>query len=190
MKSMNLLVGSETERHLKRVEELVSRFVRLYNEVEGKGWTQEYMSKITEASVMHDIGKATIPERILYKAGPLTDEERAIIETHPITGEYLLRKFYFEDEEKLEIARNIILNHHEKWDGTGYPQKKRGEEIPLEARIVSLIDTYDALVSYRCYKEPWSKEEALAYIEGQSGKQFDPELLVLFLRLFSDEKDL
>lgn len=190
MKSVHLLVGSETERHLKRVEEFVSRFIGLYNEKHRLMWTDSYMKKVVEASMMHDIGKATIPERILYKPGPLTEEERAIIETHPITGEYLLRKFFSEDGEKLEIARNIILHHHEKWDGTGYPHNKKGDEIPLEARIVSIIDTYDALISYRCYKDPWPHEEAIAYIMDQSGKQFDPDIVLTFLDLFRPKEKL
>lgn len=189
MKSMHLLAGSETERHLKRVEEFVSQFVHVFNDTHQQKWSDEYMKKVIEASMMHDIGKATIPERILYKPGPLTEEERAIIETHPITGEYLLRKFYSEDVEKLEIARNIILHHHEKWDGTGYPHNKKGDDIPLEARIVAIVDTYDALISYRCYKDPWSQKEALAYIQEQSGKQFDPELVTTFLGLFKKNED-
>jgi len=143
------------------------------------------------AAMMHDVGKIAIPDVILRKPSPLTKSEREIMMTHTVVGARLFRDI---DSPLDELARQIVLNHHERWDGTGYPGTigdidldpivmgpgKRGQEIPLFARIVGLADVYDALVSRRTYKEPWKEKTVLETIESESGKQFDPEVLTAF----------
>ncbi|MGG3559054.1 HD domain-containing phosphohydrolase [Peribacillus frigoritolerans] len=149
------------------------------------------MNHIVHSSILYDIGKAEIPEGILYKPGPLSPYERKIIEMHPLMGSDILNKISREINNdvisSLEVAENIILHHHEKWDGTGYPHRLKGEEIHLEARIVAIVDVFDALASRRPYKGSWSVERALSFINEQKGKHFDPAIVMSFLCHF-DEK--
>ncbi|AZV63954.1 hypothetical protein DOZ91_11120 [Peribacillus frigoritolerans] len=117
--------------------------------------------------------------------------ERKIIEMHPLMGSDILNKISREINNdvisSLEVAENIILHHHEKWDGTGYPHRLKGEEIPLEARIVAIVGVFDALTSKRPYKDSWSVERALSFINEQKGKHFDPSIVMSFFCYF-DEK--
>ena len=115
------------------------------------------------------------PDEILHKPGALTVEERKIIEIHPVTAYNLLKEISY-----LEKAIEIPYCHHEKWDGTGYPRGLKGEEIPLAARIFTVIDVWDALNSDRSYRDAWSVEKILDYMKEQSGKHFDPEVLKTF----------
>lgn len=118
--------------------------------------------------------------------------ERKIIEMHPILGVDILNKISkdidMEFINKLDVAINIINYHHEKWDGSGYPYKLKGKNIPLEARIVAIVDVYDALISRRPYKDPWSKKEALTYIKEQKGKHFDPDIVDSFINMITKDE--
>jgi len=119
-----------------------------------------------------------IPDQILRKEGPLTDEERQIVLKHPDTAYNLLKQISY-----LEKALEIPYSHHEKWDGTGYPRGLAGEEIPLPARIFAIVDVWDALSSDRPYRKAWGKEEIIQYILKDSGKHFDPRVVDVFLAL-------
>ncbi|WP_338552608.1 HD domain-containing phosphohydrolase [Paenibacillus sp. KS-LC4] len=176
------------ESHLVRVRGLTEELVCYHNERMQLGWNEERLSHIASASILHDIGKSGIPEGILYKPGPLADYERTIIEMHTFIGVDIIEKIFseFNDElftSELTASKHIILHHHERWDGTGYPHKLAGEAIPIEARIVSIVDVFDALTSKRPYKEKWPEEQALAYIQEQRGSQFDPDLVDSFIQL-------
>lgn len=149
----------------------------------------ETRTAIILASILHDIGKLAIPDGLLRKPSPLTPEEYNLIKTHTIAGEQLLRSPYLSasparpDSEFLAIAADIARSHHERWDGKGYPDGLKGEEIPLPARIVAIADVYDALRSRRPYKRAWDHEEAVAYIRDGAGTRFDPDLVAIFLEL-------
>lgn len=131
----------------------------------------------TLVSPMHDVGKIGIPDHILLKPGKLTAEEFEVMKTHPQKGADLLAGL---DSDLTEIARQIALTHHEKFDGTGYPAGLKGEAIPLEGRIVAIADVFDALTSERPYKKVWTMEAAIGYIEKSAGAHFDPALVACF----------
>ena len=132
-----------------------------------------------QASRLHDVGKMGIPDNILQKPGKLSDQEFDIMRTHTVIGASILGKI-----DRMGVARDIALNHHEHWDGSGYPKGKLGENIPLSSRIVGLVDVFDALINERCYKNPWSVEEAVDYLKLKKGKQFDPTVTEAFMRLY------
>lgn len=171
--------------HLMNVQKLAEEFLLSLFEDRSYNLSLDYISKIVEYSVLHDIGKSGIPESILYKTGPLTVYEKKIMKMHPLMGVDVLNKLSNEMNNKVfddtNIAKNIIKYHHENWDGTGYPMGLKGEEIPLEARIISIVDVYDALVSDRPYKKAWTKEEALSYLKEKKGTKFDPNLVEVFI---------
>ncbi|MDQ0163209.1 HD domain-containing phosphohydrolase [Aeribacillus alveayuensis] len=176
------------EGHLMRVQKFTEELVYFHNERCQLNLQKGYMNNIINASILHDIGKAGIPEGILYKPGPLTHYEQMIIETHPLIGVDMLDKISKDIEldllqKSFAIARNVILYHHEKWDGTGYPYKLKGNDIPFEARIISIVDVFDALISRRSYKEAWPMEKALDFLKENSGKHFDPELVESFIMM-------
>ena len=145
------------------------------------GAPEEWVNLLYLAAPMHDVGKIGIPDHILLKPGKLNEEELAIMHTHSQIGADIIGDTAGSD--LFEMAANIALYHHEKWDGSGYPTGISGEDIPLEARIASLADVFDALVSSRPYKKPWTVEDALAHIAAESGRSFDPTLAALFLNL-------
>ena len=147
------------------------------------GLTENYCSNVALAAPMHDIGKIRIPDAILNKPGKLTKEEFEIMKRHAAFGGDIIRKTMSDVEEReyCDIAYNIARYHHERYDGTGYPDGLIGDEIPLEARVMALADVYDALVSDRVYKKAFSGEEARNIIMESSGTQFDPNLVPLFL---------
>ena len=163
---------SYTRGHSERVTELS---IRLAAEV---GIASEEIEKIKLGGLLHDIGKIGIPEGILNKPGRLNDEEFEIIKSHPDLGLHILGKVEF-----LEAIVPIIRHHHERYDGKGYPSGLKGEEIPLLARIVSVVDTYDAMTTDRPYRKAMTVEEALKEIERCSGSQFDPEIAAHFIRM-------
>ena len=160
---------NDTGDHLGRIYSLTKKICLAY------GLSTEKAEQIGFFSIMHDIGKIHIPDAILQKNGALDSNEWEIMRTHCIAGEKILgeKPFY-------SIAREIARNHHEKWDGTGYPGGLSGYNIPLTARIVSIADVFDALTNKRKYKEAWSCEKALNEMINLSGKAFDPELIDIF----------
>jgi HD-GYP domain-containing protein (c-di-GMP phosphodiesterase class II) len=143
------------------------------------GLSESELEALRWGSYLHDTGKIAIPDSILFKPGPLTREEIALMQTHTLRGEAMLRELGFLPEPVLELVRH----HHENWDGQGYPDRLKGEQIPLLARIFSLADVYDALTNIRPYKPAWTHEQACANIAGESGRKFEPELPGLFLEL-------
>ena len=136
--------------------------------------------ELLNAPPMHDIGKIGIPDAILQKPGKLTPDEWEIMKTHASVGATIIGE---DNSSLLKIARTIALCHHEKWDGSGYPNGLAGEAIPIEARIVAIADVFDALTSTRPYKKSWSIDDATAYIKEESGKHFDPDLVQAFIQV-------
>lgn len=132
------------------------------------------------ASPMHDIGKIATPDSILKKEGKLTPEEFEVMKTHTVIG---ARMFDGSPSPILKAAAEICRSHHERWDGLGYPYGLKGDQIPIFARILALVDVFDALLSKRCYKEAWDFEEVLKHIKAQAGKHFDPRLVNAFLKI-------
>lgn len=127
------------------------------------------------ASVLHDVGKLRVPESILRKRGPLTERERERVQQHTIAGEQMLP-----DNDRYALARQIARSHHENWDGSGYPDALAGEAIPLPARIVHVVDVFDALVSARPYKQAWPKDQARRFLHQNAGSLFEPQLVEAF----------
>lgn len=160
-----------TGLHLLRM----SQFAFCLAQAAGLG--REQSDLILAASPMHDIGKIGIPDRILFKAGPLDDEEWAIMRTHTTIGAELLGGH---DSPLMRTAVQIALTHHERWDGRGYPRGLAGEEIPVEGRIVALSDVFDALLSERPYKAAWPQSEAIKAIDDERGAAFEPALVDCF----------
>ncbi|MBE0685397.1 MAG: GAF domain-containing protein, partial [Anaerolineaceae bacterium] len=139
----------------------------------------EELTHIRRGATLHDIGKIGVPDQILNKPGPLTEEEWVIMRKHPIFARDMLYPIEF-----LRPAIDIPYSHHEKWDGTGYPQGLKGREIPLVARIFAVIDVFNAITSERPYSKPWPVQKAIAYIREQSGKHFDPDVVNMFQNNF------
>jgi len=129
---------------------------------------------------MHDIGKIGIPDAVLLKEGPLTPEEWEVIKTHTTIGAEILSG---NNSKLCQMAALIALTHHERWDGSGYPNGLKGEQIPLLGRIVCLCDVFDALLSKRPYKNPWTVEDTVSQIEELSGIYFDPTLVEKFKKI-------
>ncbi len=166
----------DTGAHIERI----GRFSTLL--AEHVGLDAELCERLGYAAPLHDVGKVAIPDAILLKPGPLTAEERAIVETHTEEGHRLLRG---SSSSILDLAATIALSHHEKWDGSGYPRGLAGEEIPLEGRIVAVADVFDALTSDRVYRTAYSVEQAVHLMREQRGHHFDPVLLDTFLDVLS-----
>jgi len=162
----------ETEGHSRRVTQLTEKLA------EALGMSQEKIMHLRRGALLHDMGKIGIPDPILHKPAALTDEEWVIMRKHPQLAYDMLHSV-----EYLRPALEIPLNHHEKWDGTGYPRGLKGEEIPLSARLFAVVDVWDALTSDRPYRKAWSEEEARNYIREQSGKHFDPQVVELFFKV-------
>jgi len=165
-----------TEGHTMRVLESTLRICR------GFGFSPRELMHINRGVLLHDIGKVGIPDNILNKKGPLTDDEWVIMKKHP---EYAYQMLY--PIAYLRPALDIPYCHHEKWDGSGYPRGLKGKEIPLSARIFAIVDVYDALTSDRPYRKAWKKEETIKYIRENSGTHFDPEILEKCLDLLTAE---
>jgi PAS domain S-box-containing protein len=152
--------------------------------------TQEFVEDLVRSSVLHDIGKVTIPDSILLHTGAFSDEQRAIMREHPIHGGKALDDAVkrLGTESFLSVGRDVAYYHHEHWDGNGYPFGLKGEAIPLSARIVALADVYDALTTHRRYKRAFSHEEACSLILESKAKQFDPELVEAFVEMEGEFK--
>ena len=151
------------------------------------GLTEQHATMILHASPMHDVGKIGIPDAILLKPGKLDADEWKIMKTHAEIGGDIIGEH---DSEVMQMARIIALTHHEKWDGSGYPNGIKGEQIAIEGRIAAICDVFDALTSSRPYKEPWPVEKAMALISEESGRHFDPKLAELFLDLIPEMAEL
>lgn len=174
----------ETGGHIMRCEAYVEKLLERMREQSRYSYlTDDYCSNVVLAAAMHDIGKIKIPDHILNKPGRLTKEEFEVMKKHSEFGAEIIQRTMYdiEEEEYCKIAFNIARYHHERYDGKGYPTGLKGEDIPLEARIMALADVYDALISPRVYKEPYSEEKAKEIILEGSGTQFDPALVPLFL---------
>jgi putative two-component system response regulator len=144
------------------------------------GWDAERCAQIKLAAAMHDTGKLGVPQAILRKAGPLDDEEWAIMRTHPRIGYEILSR---SEAPVFRLAAEVSLRHHEKWDGSGYPDGLRGDAIPQSARIVALADVFDALNMCRPYKPAWPIEDIVPHLKAGAGSHFDPWLTELFIEL-------
>ena len=166
------LRDKEIEGHSRRVTNSTLRTAAALN-IYG-----EELEQIRRGALLHDIGKMGVPDEILHKAGGLNEEEREIINRHPENAYKLLSPIPF-----LKKALEIPYSHHEKWDGSGYPQGLRGDEIPLSARIFAVADVWDAVRTDRSYNQAWSREKAIAYLTEQSGRHFDPKIVDVFLEL-------
>jgi putative nucleotidyltransferase with HDIG domain len=169
----------DTGQHIERMSLLCERLAR---EI---GWSVAEAELLRHAAALHDVGKIGIPDRVLLKPGKLDGEEWEVMKTHATIGASMLSD---SRSELLQLAESIARTHHERWDGTGYPARLRGEDIPIAGRICSICDVYDALVSPRPYKEAWPVADALAEIAAQSGRQFDPQLVEAFVGLFGEQQ--
>ena len=172
---------NETGQHILRMSHASALLARRI------GWSEQACELILNASPMHDVGKIGIPDGILLKPGPLTDDERDIMQRHTVIGAEILSG---SDDELLKMARDIALSHHEKWDGSGYPRRLVAKAIPEAARIVAITDVFDALTSERPYKKPWSVPEALRFMNEQANRHFDPELLQHFMAILPEVEQI
>jgi putative two-component system response regulator len=145
--------------------------------------SKRWVELVFQAAPMHDIGKIGIPDNVLRKPGKLDADEWAVMQKHVEIGGDIIGD---SDSLLLQMAQEIALNHHEKWDGSGYPNQLKGEQIPLSARIVAIADVFDALTSVRPYKKAWSIEETLALLERDAGTHFDPSLVPIFISKLDD----
>lgn len=148
--------------------------------------TDDFIDTIESSAGLHDIGKIMITDRILLKNAPLTNEERTIMSTHAELGAMTLIDIYdgVEKNDFVNMAIDIAWYHHENWDGTGYPKGLKGEEIPLSARIVKIVDVFDAMLGERAYKQPIPLEQSLDYMEAGAGSLFDPDIMQVFLKIY------
>lgn len=166
----------ETEGHSRRVTEMTLRLAR---EI---GISEEELVPVRRGALLHDIGKMGVPDRVLLKPGPLTDDEWAVMRWHPTLACEMLEPITF-----LHAALDIPGGHHEKWDGTGYPDGLAGEDIPLAARLFAVVDVWDALRSDRPYRKAWPEERVLDHLCSLSGSHFDPQIVRVFMALVSGE---
>ena len=151
------------------------------------GWKVEQVEMLEQAAPMHDAGKIGIPDVVLKKPSRLDAEEWKIMKTHSALGHRILSK---SDTPLFKLAADIALYHHEKWDGSGYPEGLVGPDIPQSARIVAIVDVFDALTTKRPYKEPWSEAAAFAEIRNSVGSHFDPELMACFFDVQEEIQEL
>lgn len=161
----------ETSSHVRRIGHLCSTLAGLV------GWQKQPVAVLKNAAALHDIGKLAIPDYVLRKPALLTPEEFEIVKQHTTIGAQILSD---SNNPVIRLGEVIARSHHENWDGSGYPEGLAGEDIPIEARIVSIVDVYDALLSDRVYRRGLSEEETLAILREGSGKKFDPSLLEVF----------
>ena len=187
IKGMAIMVESRdnsTGGHILRTSDCIKIFIdELSKHSEMTQFTSEYCKNLIKAAPMHDLGKIAVDDSILRKPGKFTEEEYEHMKKHAAEGAVIVKKILDETNDKdfEKIAVNVAHYHHEKWNGEGYPENLRGEEIPLEARIMALADVFDALVSERCYKDAKSFDEAFEIIKNDLGKHFDPVIGQIFI---------
>ena len=170
---------NSTGGHIRRTSDCVKVFAEeLLKGPSTDSGTAKFYENVVKAAPMHDLGKIAVPDAILQKPGKFTDEEYKKMKSHSAEGARIVENVLSEvdDLEFKKIAINVAHYHHEKWDGSGYPDHLHSEQIPLEARIMALADVFDALVSKRCYKESFSYDKAFNIIEESLGTHFDPVL--------------
>jgi response regulator RpfG family c-di-GMP phosphodiesterase len=168
---------ADTAQHIHRMSRYSGTIAR------ARGLPAEDVDLLVHASPMHDVGKLGIPDAVLQKPGKLTPEEYQVMQKHTVIGGKILTRAR---SPILQSSEVIALSHHEKWDGTGYPGGIKGEAIPLPGRIAAIADVFDALTSKRCYKPPFSNDEAVGIIRQGAGKQFDPALVDTFTRVLDE----
>ncbi|MFQ6403651.1 HD domain-containing phosphohydrolase [Methylophilus sp. 'Pure River'] len=168
---------NETGMHVMRMSHVSGRLALQL------GMDPYFSEQLIHAAPMHDIGKIGIPDHVLLKPGKLNDEELALMRKHPKMGAKILDN---STSPLIKLAHSVALYHHEKWDGSGYPFGLKGEAIPIEARIVAVADVFDALLNKRPYKEAWPVEAAVAEIESNRGKHFDPAIVDAMLQCLPD----
>ena len=173
------LRDKETEGHTLRVTEMTMEFAR------AAGIPESEIIHVKRGALLHDIGKMGVPDSILHKAGRLTDDEWEVMRQHPTYAYDMLYPI-----EYLRPALSIPYSHHEKWDGSGYPQGLKGEQIPLAARLFAIVDVWDALRSNRPYRQGWPEEKVLQYLRAESGAHFDPQAVELFLHVVNERLDV
>ncbi|NLF51916.1 MAG: response regulator [Leptolinea sp.] len=173
------LRDNDTEDHTRRVVEMTLKLA------EAMGIKDEELIHIKRGALLHDIGKVGVPDQILHKPGPLTDDEWVIMRKHPQFAYEMLSPIGY-----LHRALDIPSCHHEKWDGTGYPRGLRGEQIPFAARLFAIVDVWDALRSDRPYRKAWSDDRVLEFIQTESGRHFDPKIVNAFLELLAKSSSL
>ena len=178
-------MDGDTGEHIKRTSAYVELIAR---EAAKEGrysyiLTDDYIELLVKAAPMHDVGKIVVPDSILQKPGKLTSDEFDIMKKHAAEGGRIVRDVLegVEEQEYIQIAADVATYHHEKWNGKGYPEGKKEENIPLCARLMAIADVFDALVSERCYKEAFSFDKAMSIIEEDSGIHFDPHLAKIFI---------
>jgi len=178
--------GGHIERTSNYIKILIDSMLK-YN-VYGDEIRRWDLESIISSARLHDLGKITIPDRILNKPDKLTDEEFDIIKTHPLQGEHMIEQMIERTggADFLNNSKLFAAYHHEKWDGTGYPYALKEEKIPLQGRIMAIIDVYDALISERPYKKAFTHEEAVDIIRQDSGHHFDPQITEVFCKCSSD----
>ena len=183
---------NDTGQHLIRIQKLSAMIATQLakRSAYSKYITPDYINDLYISSILHDIGKVGINDSILLKPGPLTPEEFLIIKQHPQIGAEVISEIdkHIEGRSFYSLGREIALYHHEKWDGSGYPEGLKGKDIPLSARITALADVYDALISMRPYKTPSSHEDAVKIICDGRGSHFDPDIVDAFLEIADDFK--
>ena len=172
---------NETGMHVVRMSKFCQRLALAI------GLDDDFSHRLMVASPMHDVGKIGIPDSILLKPGRLDPDERKIMETHVTIGADILDNGA---SPVMQLARSVALTHHEKWDGTGYPNRLKGTDIPIEGRICAICDVFDALTSERPYKAAWPIEKALGVLRENSGAHFDPSLVAAFEKVFADILEL
>jgi HD-GYP domain-containing protein (c-di-GMP phosphodiesterase class II) len=170
------LRDKETDGHSRRVTELTMRIARKM------GVPSNQLQHMRRGALLHDIGKVGVPDSILLKPGALTDDEWKIMRLHTVYAFNLLSPIQF-----LRPAMEIPYCHHEKWDGTGYPRRLKGEQIPVAARIFAVADVWDAIRSDRPYRQAWSHETSLKHIGSLAGTHFDPKVVEQFLELITSD---
>ena len=185
LNQLSLARDNETGNHILRTQHYVQVIARQLRDSfpSEYGYLDEaYIEALFLAAPLHDIGKVGIPDSILLKPGKLSEAEWTVMQTHALIGENVLSSAAGQSgNEDLLIASQVAGGHHEKWDGSGYPRRLKGQDIPVAARIMAIADVYDALTTERVYKSAWEHSEAMAEIRSLEGKQFDPTIVAAFL---------